>query len=308
MEFARLRLLDTLSSLLYILTDRRTERRNQLMFESEKFFDLDGVEHKAAFPANEPVWAALDGLEDYLSGLFGKPRPLSNISGQIEKTIVIHGGEVRHDLDVTTSGPKNSVQVYSKGELIEDASVIMPGAYLFDDKVILGSGVIVEPGALLKGPVVIGNSAEIRQGAYVRGNCIIGDRCVVGHTTEIKGSIMLDGAQAGHFAYIGDSILGKDVNLGAGTKLANLRIIPGTVKVPFENERHDTGRRKMGAVLGDGTQTGCNSVTSPGTLVGPGSSIYPGVVVPAGYHPGRTTFRPPKDAVRIHVHPDESAQ
>ena len=116
---------------------------------------------------------------------------------------------------------------------------------------------------------MIGSDTEIRQGAYIRGDCLVGKGCVVGHTTEIKGSIMMDGAKAGHFAYIGDSILGNDVNLGAGTKLANLKMMAGSIVVTADKKRYDTGRRKLGAILGDRTETGCNSVTSPGTLMGP---------------------------------------
>jgi bifunctional N-acetylglucosamine-1-phosphate-uridyltransferase/glucosamine-1-phosphate-acetyltransferase GlmU-like protein len=117
---------------------------------------------------------------------------------------------------------------------------------------------------------------------------------------------MLDGAKAGHFAYIGDSILGKGVNLGAGTKLANLKMVSGTVTVPLGKERCDTGRRKLGAVLGDRTETGCNSVTSPGTLIGAGSTVYPGVAVPAGYYPRKTSFRPAKGSLKINIRSRES--
>jgi NDP-sugar pyrophosphorylase family protein len=177
----------------------------------------------------------------------------------------------------------------------------MPGAFLNDNRIIIGPGTIVEPGAFIKGPTVIGCNSEIRQGAYIRGNCLIGNRCVVGHTTEIKGSIMLDGAKAGHFAYIGDSILGKDVNLGAGTKLANLKVIPGSIVIAYDRKRFKTGRRKLGAVLGDGTETGCNSVTSPGTLTGPASIIYAGVAVPGGYYPSKTFFTPSRGSLLIHT-------
>ena len=113
---------------------------------------------------------------------------------------------------------------------------------------------------------------------------------------------MLDGARAGHFAYVGDSILGREVNLGAGTKLANLRMLPGAITIVSGEERLDTGRRKFGAILGDRTETGCNSVTSPGTLMGPRSVVYPGVVVPAGCYPGRTLITPAKDSLRIITH------
>jgi NDP-sugar pyrophosphorylase family protein len=141
---------------------------------------------------------------------------------------------------------------------------------------------------------VIGRDSEVRQAAYMRGNCLVGSGCVVGHTTEIKGTVMLDGAKAGHFAYLGDSVLGLNVNLGAGTKLANLRMIPGPVVVRDGKKKYNTGRRKLGAILGDGIETGCNSVTSPGTLMGPGCVVYPTVTVPAGYFPAKSVVRPPK--------------
>jgi NDP-sugar pyrophosphorylase family protein len=98
----------------------------------------------------------------------------------------------------------------------------------------------------------------------------------------------LDDAKAGHFAYIGDSILGNRVNLGAGTKLANLKIVDVDMKIRAEKKVYDTGLRKLGAILGDGTETGCNSVTSPGTLMGKSSLVYPCVNVPGGVYTDRS--------------------
>ena len=155
----------------------------------------------------------------------------------------------------------------------------------------IGQGVLIEPGALIKGPCFIGDYTEIRQGAYLRGYCLIGRRCVVGHATEVKHSIFLDDAKAGHFAYLGDSILGRNVNLGAGTKCANLRFLPGNVLINAEKDRIDSGLRKLGAILGDEVQTGCNSVTSPGTLLGPGSFLMPNATAASGVHPARSLLR-----------------
>ena len=151
---------------------------------------------------------------------------------------------------------------------------IMEGAYISGDDIIIGEGSVVEPGAYIKGPCIIGKNTEIRQGAYIRGNVIVGDGCVVGHTTEIKHSIMLNGAKAGHFAYIGDSILGNNVNLGAGTKLANLKIVKGEIDLNINGQIYNTGLRKMGAIMGDNVQTGCNTVTAPGTIISKNSLIY----------------------------------
>jgi carbonic anhydrase/acetyltransferase-like protein (isoleucine patch superfamily) len=277
-----------------------TEKEGSPMLVPQDFFNLRDSSYQAIFSTDEPVWTALDRLQDYIATFFQGSWPLSNIAGHVDKPLVIYNGEARDDLEVKATGPKGSIRAYMKGEAVEGASVVLPGAYLFDDRIIIGSGTIIEPGALIKGPTVIGNESEIRQGAYIRGNCLVGNGCVVGHTTEMKGSIMLDGAKAGHFAYIGDSILGKDVNLGAGTKLANLKMIPGSVIVAAEGKRYDTGRRKLGAIMGDCTETGCNSVTSPGTLIGPSGAVYPGVSVPGGYYPSKTIFMPSRGSLRIH--------
>ncbi|MFN7975694.1 MAG: hypothetical protein U0166_25700 [Acidobacteriota bacterium] len=156
------------------------------------------------------------------------------------------------------------------------------GSFVASDGVVIGEGTVVEPGAYIAGPTIIGKGCEVRHGAYIRGEVIVGDGCVVGHTTEVKTSVFLDGAKAGHFAYIGDSILGNGVNLGAGTKLANFKLTGDEIVLRLADGRRPTGRRKLGAILGDGCQTGCNSVTSPGTLLGRGSFVYPCVSVRAG--------------------------
>lgn len=153
---------------------------------------------------------------------------------------------------------------------------IPQGSYIVDPELIsIGKGTVIEPGAYIKGPCIIGNNCTIRHGAYIRGNVITGDRCVIGHDTEIKNSILLDHAQAAHFAYLGDSILGNKVNLGAGTKCANLKLNHGLVAIEFEGQRVATGLRKFGAIIGDGSQLGCNSVTNPGALIGQNVCSYP---------------------------------
>lgn len=166
---------------------------------------------------------------------------------------------------------------------------VMSGAWV-GDRVYLAPGSVVEPGAMIKGPAIIGAGTVIRQGAYVREYCLIGEKCVIGHATEIKGSIMLNGSQAPHFNYVGDSVLGNKVNLGAGTKLSNLKNDHGPISVLLDGVRHSTGLRKLGAIAGDGVCTGCNSVTSPGTLIGPHSLVYPNVVV-RGTVPGHSIVK-----------------
>ena len=146
-----------------------------------------------------------------------------------------------------------------------------------EGRVLIEAGAVVEPHAYIKGPAFISAHAQIRQGAYIRGSVFVGEGAVVGHATEVKGSVFFDGAKAGHFAYIGDSILGNEVNLGAGTKLANLNFRSSTVKIQDGESGvwTDTGMRKLGAILGDGAQTGCNSVLSPGTVLYPNTAVFP---------------------------------
>jgi NDP-sugar pyrophosphorylase family protein len=113
----------------------------------------------------------------------------------------------------------------------------------------------------------------------------------VGHVTEVKHSIFFNGAKAGHFAYLGDSILGNAVNLGAGTKLANLRFTGGEVPVRTPNGTMATGLKKLGAIMADEVQTGCNSVTNPGTLLGKKTMLLPNTTAPSGYHPPNSLIK-----------------
>ena len=159
---------------------------------------------------------------------------------------------------------------------------VHPGAWVEGD-VYIAPGVVVEPGAYIQGPTILGEGTVVRHGAYLRWHCLIGRKCVVGHATELKRGIMLDGAQAPHFNYAGDSIIGQRVNLGAGTRLSNFKNDGSEVVVSCDGQRIPTGMRKFGAILGDDVKTGCNSVLSPGTLVGPRSMVYPNAVLRGVY-------------------------
>jgi bifunctional UDP-N-acetylglucosamine pyrophosphorylase / glucosamine-1-phosphate N-acetyltransferase len=165
------------------------------------------------------------------------------------------------------------------------------GVQLLDGPVFVGAGCRIEPGAVLRGPLVIGEGCEIRTGAYLRGLVVLGRGCIVGAYSEVKSAIFLDGARAPHQNYVGDSILGRDVNLGAGTILSNVKNVGGEVVVRHGENNWATGLRKLGAVLGDGCRTGCNTVTNPGTLMGPGSITYPNATVKAGLYPARTMIK-----------------
>jgi len=194
--------------------------------------------------------------------------------------------------------PLKKIEEYLLSGLLGDIQgIIESGAYLVNpEKISIGKGTVVEPGAYILGPCIIGENCQIRHGAYIRGNIITGNRCIIGHATEIKNSIFFDGAQAGHFAYIGDSILGNHVNLGAGTKCANLRFDNHHVPVIWQGRRIDSGLRKFGAVFGDHAQTGCNSVTNPGTLMGKESCLGP-CTVTCGVVPKKHIVKAPENTI-----------
>jgi UDP-N-acetylglucosamine diphosphorylase / glucose-1-phosphate thymidylyltransferase / UDP-N-acetylgalactosamine diphosphorylase / glucosamine-1-phosphate N-acetyltransferase / galactosamine-1-phosphate N-acetyltransferase len=151
-----------------------------------------------------------------------------------------------------------------------------PGASI-GEKVFIGEGTVVEPGVLIKGPAIIGKNCQIRHNAYFRENVIVGDNCVVGNSSELKNAMLFNNAQAPHYNYVGDSILGHKAHLGAGVKISNLKMFPGNIEVEVDGVPTDTGLRKFGALLGDYAEAGCNAVLNPGSILGRGAVIYPNV-------------------------------
>ena len=167
---------------------------------------------------------------------------------------------------------------------------VEPGAHVLGD-VFIGPGTVVEAGAYLRGPTIIGADCQIRAGAYVRGDTLIGDGCVVGNSTELKNTILMNGAAAPHYNYCGDSVLGVNANLGAGTKLSNYKIAADkTIRLKDGDAVVDTGLIKFGAILGDGASTGCNSVLNPGTVLGRNVLVYACAAV-RGYVPHDTIVK-----------------
>jgi NDP-sugar pyrophosphorylase family protein len=172
------------------------------------------------------------------------------------------------------------IAAHAAGPLVLGEGTRIPeGVILGGGPIVFGRGCTIEPGAYLRGPFLAGDEVTVRHGAYVRGNVLVGDRGLIGHATEVKSAILLDDCSVPHFNYVGDSILGRQVNLGAGAITANFRFSPGTVQVGSGGDAFDTGLAKLGAILGDGVRAGANVVLNPGTLVGPRTLIYPGCSV-----------------------------
>jgi NDP-sugar pyrophosphorylase family protein len=247
------------------------------------FPHLDDFEHKSILADLAYPWDVLKRIGQYtLSYIEGKS---STVEYRTLKGARILTREMRLNETILTVD-----------ELIEIRQpTIVEGAEIFLDE-----GVVLEPGAMIKAPAVIGADTEVRHGAYIRGNALIGQNCTIGHATEIKNAIFMNHTEAGHFAYVGDSVLGSYVNLGAGTKLANLQLRKAADKlnehfppihIRLNDEKINTGTAKFGAIIGDHCEAGCNSVTAPAVLLGAHSWILANTTVMKGFYPPRTVIR-----------------
>ena len=153
----------------------------------------------------------------------------------------------------------------------------------------------VAPTAFIGGPCIISDGAEIRHGAFIRGSAIVGAGAVVGNSVELKNCVLFDGVQVPHFNYVGDSILGYKSHMGAGAVTSNVKSDKTPVSILFGAERVLTGRKKLGALLSDFVEVGCNSVLNPGTVIGTHSNVYPLSSV-RGYVPENSIYKS-RDAV-----------
>ena len=145
----------------------------------------------------------------------------------------------------------------------------------------------IYPSAHISGPCIIDSGAQVRHCAFIRGSVIVGKSSVVGNSVELKNSVLFDSVQVPHFNYVGDSVLGYKAHMGAGAVTSNVKSDRSPVAVKNGGEIIETGLKKFGAILGDNTEIGCNSVLNPGSVIGRGASVYPlssvRGVVPAGY-------------------------
>jgi UDP-N-acetylglucosamine diphosphorylase / glucose-1-phosphate thymidylyltransferase / UDP-N-acetylgalactosamine diphosphorylase / glucosamine-1-phosphate N-acetyltransferase / galactosamine-1-phosphate N-acetyltransferase len=131
------------------------------------------------------------------------------------------------------------------------------------------------PSAYICAPCIIDHGAQVRHCAFIRGSAIVGKNAVVGNSTELKNVVLFDGVQTPHYNYVGDSVLGYKAHMGAGSITSNVKSDKTLVVIKNGNELIETGRKKVGAILGDYVEIGCNSVLNPGTVLGRYSSVYP---------------------------------
>lgn len=227
-------------------------------FHPQHFFDMAQTTDAALFDGLAHVWEAVPAIAPYIRARFAAGLP-----------------DQRADLPAR-----------------------YPGAHFgANGPIFVAADVVIEPGVYVEGPAIIAAGCVLRHGAYVRADALLGSRALVGHTTEIKNAALLDGASAPHFSYIGDSVLGRSVNLGAGVKLSNFPLTAAftptlgtpqpTIRFEYDGVIYDTELVKLGAIIGDGCQIGCNTVTHPGCIIGRDTLVYPQVSLPKGFTPHR---------------------
>jgi len=176
-----------------------------------------------------------------------------------------------HLLDANAYLLENHLEPALEGEVSPAAHITGPVA--------IGPGTVIRPGVVIEGPVAIGRNCTIGPNAYIRAGAAIADRCRIGQSVEIKASILMDGVTAAHLAYLGDSVVGEDANIGCGTVTANLRHDAGNVTSMVKGRLIDTGRRKLGAIIADGVHTGINTSILPGRKLWPNTTTRPGQTV-----------------------------
>lgn len=222
------------------------------MLHAADFFDLNATALAALFDDTTYVWEAINQISPYIAQRFQTDLKPNAASFDAHESVVFG-----------------------------------------DAPIYIGPGTIIHPSVYIEGPAIIGNKCEIRHGAYVRANTILADGAKVGHASETKNAVLLEQAAAPHFAYVGDSILGQRVNLGAGTKLSNVGVTSKpnpaaprrTIVLRIDGVEYDTGLTKLGAIVGDDVEIGCNSVANPGVLIGPRTFVYALTSLPKGYYP-----------------------
>jgi NDP-sugar pyrophosphorylase family protein len=143
------------------------------------------------------------------------------------------------------------------------------------DNIWIAKNAKISAAAHIGGPCIIGEGAEVRQGAFIRGSAMVGTGAVVGNSCELKNCILFDGVQVPHFNYVGDSILGYKAHMGAGSVTSNVKSDKTPVTLSVRGQRVALGLCKMGAILGDRVEVGCNAVLNPGTVIGRDTSVYP---------------------------------
>lgn len=200
--------------------------------------------------------------------------------------ILIKEGEFVRGVEITEIGPDIGTPWHyldANKEMLSglesDIKGMVEDGGMVNGELILGEGSLVKSGSYIEGPVSIGKNTIVGPNAYLREFTTIGDNCHIGAGVELKNTIILNNTNVPHLSYIGDSIIGKDCNLGAGTLVGNLRLDNANVKMRIKGELADSGRRKLGCVIGNNTKLGLNVMVNSGRRIGNNCMVGPGVIV-----------------------------
>ena len=263
------------------------------------YFDFNGhpYRHTALFPMekNGSVIGVLDRIGDYLAAFFQeyleKDGTYSGVSVP-EKTSVIGNAVVRSRGTVSFNPQMLLGPSRGTGSIYVDGDAAVHGAVLDVTRgdISIGKNTKIGPGAVIEGPAVIGRENEIRPSTYFRGNILTGDYCVF--RCEAKNAVFLDQCQFPHPAYIGDSIMGFRTHFGNQATTANISVFNAmaeegerkTIVLRVGSVRYDTGRTKIGMIMGDYSQAGCGSVSDPGVFLGPRTVVYPLTRLKTGFY------------------------
>jgi len=221
------------------------------------------------FPAEAREW--LD-VEESERGEY----EITDVVAQAIESATVSAVEVDRWLDVGRPWELLAANEWKLGEMERRIDGEVRGDATLHGDVVVEEGATIEPGVVIEGPALIRSGAEVGPNAYVRGATLLGPDTHVGHGVEIKNSVIGTGSAVPHVSYVGDSVLGEDVNFGAGTQVANLRHDGASVSQTVKDERVSTGRRKYGVVAGDEVKTGINTSINPGVTLSSGAMTEPG--------------------------------
>ncbi len=226
---------------------------------------------------NEDIFDKIDKTEISQRGEY---EITDSVSMQIQDNKVVIGHKTSKDwIDVgrpwelieINEGLISELKTQIKGKIEDEAFI--------HGEVFLDEGSVIKAGVYIEGNVYIGKNCDIGPNSYIRGNTYFGDNVHVGNAVEIKNSIIMENTNVSHLSYVGDSVIGSGCNIAAGTNIANLRFDNATIKTKIKNQKIDSGRRKLGAIIGDSVKTGINSSFSPGVKIGHNSTIGSGVLL-----------------------------
>lgn len=203
-----------------------------------------------------------------------------SVSLQIEDNKTVIGHKNSKDW-IDVGRPWELIEVNEEliGKLKTEIKGTVEAGAVIHGEVFLDEGSVIKAGVYIEGNVYIGKNCDIGPNSYIRGNTYFGDNVHVGNAVEIKNSIIMENTNVSHLSYVGDSVIGSNCNIAAGTNIANLRFDNATIKTKIKNQKIDSGRRKLGAIIGDSVKTGINSSFSPGVKVGHNSTIGSGVLL-----------------------------